>query len=240
MNIGFSYFPNFQSTQLLKIIAYCFLFLVLGNMLWLDIWIYRNNAKEMSSKANTSVNPQEGIRTKQEETMQKTTAEAICGEDCVTTINQKVYEATSSLRLTSPSQLSGSAAASPASPLPVAIKEFFISLGSGSGFADDWADVIGAEATIDSTQYGSIKKVVFEATLNTPTGNQTAYARLYNVTDKHPIVGSELTITGGGAQLLVSNSIILDSGPKLYRVQIKTQLKFQTNLNQSRLHITIN
>lgn len=116
-------------------------------------------------------------------------------------------------------------------------KEFSIHLGSGSSTTDQWADIPGAEAYIDSTRYGRIKDVFFEASLYTPTGNQTAYVRLYNVTDKNVVWPSELSIEGGQPKLLVSPSMTLPSGNKLYRVQMKTQLKSLTNLVQARVRI---
>lgn len=119
------------------------------------------------------------------------------------------------------------------------VKELFVHLGSGSNNTDDWADVTGAEAYIDSTKYGKIKSVVFEASINIPTGNEVAYARLYNVTDKHPVWFSEVSHEGGGAVLLTSNPITLDSGNKLYRAQMKTSLKYLANITTARVKITV-
>ena len=82
--------------------------------------------------------------------------------------------------------------------------------------------------------------MVFEVSLYTPTGNQTAYARLYNVTDKHPVWYSEVSIEGGTPQTKISNNIILDTGNKLYQVQMKTQLQARTNLENARVHIITN
>ncbi|MEK7092836.1 MAG: hypothetical protein AAB907_04390, partial [Patescibacteria group bacterium] len=67
-----------------------------------------------------------------------------------------------------------------------------------------------------------------------------AYVRLFNATDKHPVWYSDLFLEGGATQLLISPAIQLDSGSKLYAVQMKTSLKFETNLLQSRLHIVLN
>lgn len=117
-------------------------------------------------------------------------------------------------------------------------RELVISFGSGESTANDWTDVPGVEAYIDSTKYGRIKSAVFEASLYTPTGNQTAYVRLYNVTDKNMVWPSELSIEGGEPKLLISSSLGLGSGNKLYRVQMKTQLKARTQLIQARVRIT--
>jgi len=118
-------------------------------------------------------------------------------------------------------------------------KEFFISFGSGSSSSSSWEDVQGLQAYVDKASYPSIKSVVFEASMIIPTGNETAYVRLYNVTDKHPVWNSELSLDGGTGKLLTSPKITLDSGKKLYQVQMKTSLKYPATLNQARLHITV-
>ena len=71
-----------------------------------------------------------------------------------------------------------------------------------------------------------------------PTGNEVAYARLFNVTDKHPVWFSEVSLEGGTPQLLISQPVAFDSGRKLYQVQMKTSLKYTAILDQARLHIT--
>jgi hypothetical protein len=123
-------------------------------------------------------------------------------------------------------------------PSTSSVKEFFITLGSGSSTTLEWTDIPGAQGYIDSSAYGRTKTVTFEVSLYTPTGNQTAYARLYNITDKHPVWNSDVSIEGGTPQLKISNPITLDSGSKLYQVQMKTQLESRTNLENARVHIT--
>lgn len=117
------------------------------------------------------------------------------------------------------------------------IKELYIPLGTGTNGTTDWTDTKGAAAYIDSRLYGKIKKTTFEASIGVPSGNQTAYVRLYNATDKHPVWYSEMTLSGAGPELLSSSAITLDSGNKLYQVQMKSQLGATTNLLQSRVHI---
>jgi len=116
-------------------------------------------------------------------------------------------------------------------------KEYYVPLGSGTNTTDDWTDVAGASAYIDTTSYGKIKKTTFEATIST-VGSQKMWVRLYNATDKHPVWFSDVTTEKSGPVLLTSSPITLDSGNKLYQVQMKTQLKVLTNLVQSRVHIT--
>ena len=117
-------------------------------------------------------------------------------------------------------------------------KEYYVPLGTGTNVTDDWTDVSGASAYIDTGAYNKIKEARFEATVVTPAGSQRIWVRLFNATDKHPVWYSEVTTDTSGAQLLTSSAIALDKGNKLYQVQMKSQLKGLTNLNQSRVHIT--
>jgi hypothetical protein len=116
-------------------------------------------------------------------------------------------------------------------------KEYYVPLGSGSNATDEWADVVGASASIDTASYGKMKQVTFEATVTVPAGSQKVWVRLYNATDKHPVWYSELTTDSSGPILLQSPAITLDKGNKVYQVQMKTQLKNLTNLVQSRVKI---
>lgn len=115
-------------------------------------------------------------------------------------------------------------------------KELYIPLGTGINTTTEWVDVKGAAAYVNTGYYSSLKKVTFEASIGVPAGNQTAYVRLYNATDKHPVWYSEMTINGSGPELLISSPITLDGGNKLYQVQMKSQLGSQSNLLQSRIH----
>ncbi len=147
------------------------------------------------------------------EVLGTTTADA-CPQACITRINQ----------------LSGKTTVSTA-------KEYYVPLGSGTNTTDEWTDVSGASAYINTTSYSKIKQAMFEATVAIPTGAQRVWVRLYNATDKHPVWYSEMTADGSAPQLLTSPTITLDPGNKLYQVQMKTQLKILTNLSQSRIKI---
>lgn len=120
------------------------------------------------------------------------------------------------------------------------VKEFYIPLGSSSfNSVNEWVDIPGIQANIDSGSFGKIKKVVFEVSLHVPNANEDVWVRLYNATDKHPVWFSELFFPSGTANnFQVSSPIALDPGIKLYKAQMKTQFKLNANLDQSRIHIT--
>lgn len=117
------------------------------------------------------------------------------------------------------------------------VKEYFVTIGSGTGTSDTWQDVPGLQVTIDSSQYGKIKAAYYEASVYVPNSNQIVYVRLYDVTDDHQVWYSDLTFNNAGtAQTQTSQPIVLESGNKIYRVQMKTELKFTTNVT-SRIRI---
>ena len=93
--------------------------------------------------------------------------------------------------------------------------------------------------SLDFGSYNRIKEVHFEASVYVPTANQSVSVRLYNVTDKHPVWYSEVTMAGGPSAYLTSPAVSYDTGTKLYQVQMKTQLQSTANLVQSKIHVTL-
>ncbi|MBI1862933.1 hypothetical protein HYS00_02325 [Candidatus Microgenomates bacterium] len=118
--------------------------------------------------------------------------------------------------------------------------ESFITLATGSFHSEyDWADVPGAQVTIDRATYGDLKSVIFEAVINTPNGNEDVNLRLYNDTAKHPVWFSELLFPSGTeTHFLVSQNMTLDPGTNIYKVQMKTQFATNASLDLARIHIT--
>lgn len=158
---------------------------------------------------------------------------SMCSSSCITAIEN----ATTSSTVTTPtSKPISSKAPAKTTGLP---KDYFIPLGTGFTQNNDWTNVGGTDITINPADYGKIKQVIFQASMHIPIANGTMYARLYNMTDDHPVWYSEIS-TGEGASTLVSSAnITLDPGSKLYRVQIKTSLQYPSYLDFSRIKITI-
>lgn len=200
---------------ILRLTSVVVFILMMTNLILLDIVVV-----SYKSQDRTLV---ETVQVKRQEFKEEKASQIVCDAVCIEKIYGAIYEATASVRLASQGQSS---------------LEFYIPLGSGSNTTDDWVDVTGVAAYIDSTQYGRVKKIVFEALVQVPNGNQTAYVRLYNDTDKHPVWGSEMSWEGGESKFLVSPSLTLGQGNKLYKVQMKSQLKDKTNLLQARVRIT--
>ena len=198
------------------------LLIIIGNLFIVDFAFFSIKDKKIVLKSTTIATPT------QSPSASTTSQNDVCGKSCKDEIARQAALATT--------------VKTPLQKVPVQTesfaKEYFIPLGSGSDTSSDWTDISGSVGYIDSTAYGKIKTVTFEAQLYTPTGNQTAYARLYNVTDAHPVWNSDVSIEGGTAQLRISTPITLDLGSKLYQVQMKTQLQSRTNLESARIHIT--
>lgn len=194
------------------------LLLLAANVVVLDIREYRNYKNEKSLVKQSEQPEREN--------------DFSCPLSCIT----KIQESTSSSTLVTPSPTKQTA--TPGSTASTA-KEFYLPLGSGTNATDDWADVVGAKIYANSVSYERIKNVVFEASVRVSNANQDVYVRLYNDTDKHPVWFSDLFFPSGTtSNFLVSQSITLDPGEKLYKVQMKTQLKATAVLDQARIHIT--
>ena len=82
--------------------------------------------------------------------------------------------------------------------------------------------------------------MIFEVTVAVPTGNEKIWVRLTNSTDGRQVWGCDVSMEGSGPTALISQPVTLDSGNKLYKVQMKTQLQYPANIQQARVHITTN
>lgn len=213
---------------------------LLLNTLYLDILVLTN--KNSQTPKNTNIFDTKNSTSTIQETDLSSAVYQVCPNSCISYIN----EATSSIKLMEPSSTpkpttppQSTTSTTSTTTTSSSIKEIFIPFGNGSTSAEDWVDLAGVSSYVDSNAYGKIKNVTFEASVRIPTGNQIAYVRLYNTTDKHPVWFSEVSLEGGTAQLLISKSITLDQGNKLYQVQMKTSLKYTAILDQARLHVTL-
>lgn len=207
-----------QSFSPFKFFVIFFIFLIILNLIYIDVLTFKRPKSDIISVTPTIQKP---IQRESD----------ICPQSCVSLIN----EATASHKLSSKAS---TITPTEIKPVSSKVKEFFIPFGSGSSSSSDWQDVLALQSYIDSGNFEDIKTVTFEASVHVPTGNQTASVRLFNATDKHPVWFSEVLFNGGGTpQFLISKPITLDQGNKLYQVQMKTQLQFQAILDQARIHI---
>lgn len=204
------------------------LLFIAANLYFINVKLFDNiyNVKTAAFTYATSPTPE------------PTAPSLLCPNNCISIIK----EATASKQVakTTPSPAVQTAVVLTQAPA-LQVREFFVPLGTGTSSSDSWTDVPGAQAMIDSGQYSGIKSVAFEAAVHVPDHNEGVWVRLYNSTDNYSIGGSELYYTDGNASTLLSTGAIsLGSGNKLYKVQMKTQLKFPANLTNARIHILTN
>lgn len=216
----------FEKRLLLFFIILLFILIVV-NLGVLDVFVLYNRSTNKSAEILTN---QSGQNTKLTSSEIKA-----CPASCLSAIQNVAQGVTVKPQAPKPTQ---SVSRSSSETITNRVTEFAISFGTGTNATYEWADLSGIAANIDSTKYGNIKTVIFEATVHIPTGNEIAYVRLFNATDKHPVWFSEMSVEGGESKLLVSNLITLDEGNKLYQVQMKTSLKYQAVLDQARVRIT--
>jgi hypothetical protein len=217
-------------SSLFKILIFIIGAIIVLNLVYIDIFVFNDVNQIKKELAAASLTPDYPNQT--------------CPNSCLS----QIHQATISSRTVSPTiaQVTPSASLKN-SPTPInahivtaltsQAKELFIPLGNGTNSSEDWEDVMGLKVSIDSSNFPSVKSIVFEASVNIPTGNEVAYVRLFNETDKHPVWYSDVSLEGGIPQLLTSKPITLDSGNKIYKVQMKTSLKYQAILTQARIHI---
>ena len=191
-------------------------FLLIANLIALDLWV-GSNLLRLNKELN---------KTKLASIPTSQTTSQSCPKNCLTALDDKISQLNLATKEASTQQANR-------------VQDFYVPLGSGTVSSDEWTDVPGIKATVDTAKYGRIKKVVFEATTHVPNANEFLYVRLYNESDNHPVWDSELYFPSGTIQyFLVSPAIKLDPGINIYKVQMKTQLKFPANLDQARIHIT--
>lgn len=122
--------------------------------------------------------------------------------------------------------------------IPAKLKDHYLNLGFGTNQSTDWADVAGTLNTFDISQYSNIKEVHLESNIDVPTANGTISIRLFNKTNNYAVWNSERTVQAQAkGDLIISQNIVYDIGPKLYQVQMKSQFGVPATLTQARLRI---
>ena len=201
--------------------------MIVLNLLVLDIEILQNSSNPTIQKITQKTLPVPTSMPESGSAQLPQNAATSCSTACIDIIKQ----ATASSKITTAVKTNSTTSG---------VKEFFIPIGSGSTSISDWEDVNGLQVYVDTSQYGAIKSAVFEASVRVPTKNQWVDVRLYNVTDKHAVWFSEVRFPSGSDPTLIRSApMVLDSGSKLLKVQMRTQLGHIAYLDQSRIVITM-
>lgn len=218
-----------KGTMALKIILAIVLLAILGNLGFLD-WQIVKEKKRISEDNATTVLPTPTTTFKIQESSPSgeaveppTSGEENCPQACLLAID-KATQTKSPLSSTGVPSPSGSS-----------MKIFYLPLGSGSTKSQDWADVPGLSSYIDPANYGKVKSVIFEASLRIPTANGKVFARLYNKNDGRQVWFSEISFEGSTSTLIQSQLIAFEPGNKLYQVQAKTTMGFDSFVDFARV-----
>jgi len=105
--------------------------------------------------------------------------------------------------------------------------------------SSSWYDAPGTEFNLDlNTDYGKNTYANWQVFLKVAHGNGTAYARLYDVTNKIAVNGSEVKIENQSNLTQVeSGRLSFWAGNNLYRVQLKSLNTFEVTFGSGRLKI---
>lgn len=215
-----------QENSAINLIIFILLLLVTVNLFILDLKVFSPNFPIQMADISTTAAPTGPRPTSPE----SSTNNSFCPSDCLSMIQQATKSGATAIG--SPQEQITS------SPPPVSNpKEYYIPLGSGSTQKNSWDNITATETTIDFSSYGNVKEAYFIASLRNPTLNGSVEAQLYNVTDKHTVWGSPVTMNGPAEQTITSGKLSIDNGNKLYRVQLKSGLSAPAYLDNARIRI---
>lgn len=214
--------------KLIQIFLAILAILVLANIIFLDIKVFKEGGREIAEILVSRPSPILDQTSSPSASVKEEEEVVSCPLSCL----EKIDEATKSLALSTPKTVVQRAPQS-------SVKEFYIPLGSGSISSTTWEEIQNAEAYFDPWDYGKIQSITFEASMRIPTANGRVYARLYNVNDKNGLIETEVWVEGSTGVRTQSSSFNLPSGKKLYRVQLKSTMGYEAVLDLARLKIVV-
>jgi hypothetical protein len=158
-----------------------------------------------------------------------------CGESCkkqieeIVTKNSKV-ETVKTVTIT-PFPVVTAKAKAQTAYIPIA--------GPLSSTSKDWYDLAGTEFYLNfNTDYGKSAYANWDASLKIKDGNGTVYARIYDVTNKIAVNGSEILVSNkGDLTQVISGGLSFWAGNNLYRVQLKSLNGFEVTFGSGRIKI---
>lgn len=109
--------------------------------------------------------------------------------------------------------------------------------GNASTLENKWVDLPGTEFYLNTADYSNLKEAYFEANFKLLNGNGLAFLRLFDVTDKIEVWGSDVQTGSQNFTSVVSTKLTLRSGNHLYRVQAKSLTADTTVFNFGRVKL---
>jgi hypothetical protein len=161
-----------------------------------------------------------------------------CGDLCKKQIADSINSALSTTSATT-KELVKTVTVTPAPTVKKSQTAYIPIAGPITTTSSDWYDAPGTDFYLDyNTDYGSKAYANWEAFLKVADGNGTVYARLYDVTNKIGVNGSEVSISNkGDLTQVISGGLSFWSGNNQYRVQLKSLNKFEVTFGSGRIKI---
>lgn len=161
-----------------------------------------------------------------------------CGEECKMQIDKKISESISTISGTT-KEIVKTITITPA-PVKTKAQTAYIPIaGPITTTSSSWYDAPGTEFYLDyNTDYGKSAYANWDAVLKVKDGNGTAFARLYDVTNKIAVNGSEVSVSNSGnLNQTISGGLSFWAGNNLYRVQLKSLNGFEVTFGGGRVKI---
>ena len=222
--------------KLAKVIFWVLLFLAFVNLLVLDVLVSaRKENREFSERLDAV---EERVKRLGSEFADLTSGKTDDQEDVVEVGEESVPTPTP-VAVTSKAQ-TPTIEKKVVNPVPQQMaKEYYVPLGHAALATENfsWGDT-GVETTLDLGNYPGVKEVNFDAMLYAPAGH--VEARLYNVSDSNALLDSTILGTTQEPKYYRSGNVVLPSGNKTYRVQMRTSLHVVAQMDNARIRITVN
>lgn len=161
-----------------------------------------------------------------------------CGEICKKQIADNVAAALSTISA-SPKEVTKTVTVTPVPSKTKSQTAYIPIAGSITTTSSEWYDAPGTEFYLDfNTDYGKAAYASWEASLKVADGNGKAFARLYDVTNKIAVNGSEISISNNGdLTQAISGGLSFWAGNNQYRVQLKSLNTFTVTFGSGRVKI---
>ena len=185
--------------------------------------LYRQNNSQ-SSVINNQVNKTEFVDK--------------CGEECKAEIGKLIssvpISATPFLSTPIPTKI-------PAVPSKTKSKSVsYVTVPSnGSTALTTWTDLPGTDFYFDTADYPGLTQVNFEANMKLFNGSGRAYLRLYDVTHKIGVQGSDVSTNSNSDVIIESGRISFWAGKNLIRVQARSETVETAVFNSGRLRLVV-
>lgn len=160
-----------------------------------------------------------------------------CDKTCVQDlINKTVPTLVNSVLATQPTP-SQSVRASTTPPVSRVSQTRSIDLPGGTASGTDWTKIGNSEFWFDSSLYGTLVSATWQGWLEVQDGNGVGSVRLYDVTNKRAVDGSEVQINSSTKSSFYSKNLSIWRGQNQYRLEVKSSTGYQVTISGAQLKI---